>query len=201
MAIANDQELIARIKAGDEDAYRILFERYSGALRRRVERLLPRTIQRKVSVSDVMQEARLTAFERISHFEHRGEGSFRKWLQRIAENKVLAEVQRYAGTKKRAVQREVSRGHRPDTANVVGQHPSPSQVAIGAEQKELARQAMEMLPPDYREVLRLALEERLRLREVAERMNRSRDAVKKLYGRALCRFKDTFDRLRGESHA
>ncbi|MCZ6571975.1 MAG: sigma-70 family RNA polymerase sigma factor [Planctomycetota bacterium] len=201
MAKANDQELIARAKAGDEDAYRLLFERYSGPLRKRVERWLPRAIQRKVSVSDVMQEARLTAFQRFSHFEDRGDGSFRKWLQRIAENKVRAEVQRYAGTRKRAVQREVSRGYRPDTANVVGQHPSPSQAAIGAELKELARQAMETLPPDYRAVLRLALEERLRLREVAERMNRSRDAVKKLYGRALCRFKDTFDRLRGESHA
>ncbi len=201
MAKANDQELIARIKAGDEDAYRLLFERYADPLRKRVERWLPAAIQRKVSVSDVMQEARLTAFQRFSHFEDRGDGSFRKWLQRIAENKVRAEVQRYAGTRKRAVQREVSRGHRPDTANVVGQLPSPSQAAIGAELKELARQAMQTLPPDYRAVLRLALEERLRLREVAERMNRSRDAVKKLYGRALCRFKDTFDRLRGESHA
>ncbi len=112
-----------------------------------------------------------------------------------------AEVQRYAGTKKRAVQREVSRGHRPDTANIVGRGPSPSRAAIGAELKELARQAMELLPPDYRTVLHLALEERLRLREVAERMNRSRDAVKKLYGRALGRFKEMFDRLRGESHA
>ena len=201
MADASDQELIARIKAGDEDAYRLLFERYAGPLRKRVERWLPNAIQRKVSVSDVMQEARLTAFQRFAHFEDRGDGSFRNWLQRIAENKVLAEVQRYAGTKKRAVQREISRGHRPDTANVPGQRPSPSQAAIGAELKELARQAMETLPPDYRTVLRLALEERLRLREVAVRMNRSRDAVKKLYGRALGRFKDTFDRLRGESHA
>ena len=41
VAKANDQELIARIKAGDEDAYRLLFERYADPLRKRVERWLP----------------------------------------------------------------------------------------------------------------------------------------------------------------
>ena len=59
---------------------------------------------------------------------------------------------------------------------------------------------MASLPPDYREVLRLAREEDLSLREVAERMGRSREAIKKLYGRALLRFKEAFDRLGGSGH-
>ena len=45
---------------------------------------------------------------------------------------------------------------------------------------------MAALSEDHREVLRLALEEGLSLRECAERMGRSREAMKKLYGRAVC---------------
>ena len=47
-------------------------------------------------------------------------------------------------------------------------------------------------------VLRLARNEGLSLREVAGQMGRSREAVKKLYGRALERFVEHFERLRGK---
>jgi DNA-directed RNA polymerase specialized sigma24 family protein len=41
----------------------------------------------------------------------------------------------------------------------------------------------------------------LRLREVAERMGRSREAVKKLYARALSRFAEILEQTQGGSHA
>ena len=50
---------------------------------------------------------------------------------------------------------------------------------------------------DLPSIRRLAREEHLNLDEAAERMGRSREAVKKLYGRALCRFREIFDRMRG----
>jgi len=59
---------------------------------------------------------------------------------------------------------------------------------VASELAERAKTAMADLPDDYRAVLRLAVDEQLPLRVVAQRMGRSREAVKKLYGRALARF-------------
>ena len=58
---------------------------------------------------------------------------------------------------------------------------------------------MAALPADYREILRLCREEGLTLREAAERMGRSREAAKKLYGRALVRFSTELSRVRREA--
>ena len=52
------------------------------------------------------------------------------------------------------------------------------------------RDAMARLPEDYREVIRLRQDEQMTIRETAERMGRSPDAVKMLYGRALERLSD-----------
>jgi RNA polymerase sigma-70 factor (ECF subfamily) len=196
----SDQALVERIRAGDEDAFGTLSRRYDAVIANRVRRLLPAAVCRRVSAADVLQEVYVVAFNRFSDFEYRGEGSFRNWLMRIADLKVRKAIQVYAGTAKRAVGREVSRGRRADTAAFAGRRTSPSEAAIGHEMADHAREAMATLPDDYRTVLRLAIEERLLLREIAERMGRSREAVKKLYARALSRFTEAFEMLTGEKH-
>jgi RNA polymerase sigma-70 factor (ECF subfamily) len=197
----SDKELIRRFRAGDGDALRVLFERHEDILQARIRRRFPPHLHRKVSVSDVLQETRIVAYQRREDFESGGDDGFRNWLLGIADLKAKAAAHRHGGTAKRAAHREVSRNLRPETGQFVGGVPSPSQVAIAAELKELARRAMVSLPDDYRQVLSLAREEQLPLREVAERMGRSREAVKKLYGRALFRFTEAFDKLRGGSSA
>lgn len=97
----------------------------------------------------------------------------------------------------RAADREVTRAKRLATAAFVADGQSPSAVAMSAERIERVRRAMSTLPEDYREVLALALEQGLLLREVAERMGRSREAIKKLYGRALCRLREVCGPLEG----
>jgi RNA polymerase sigma factor (sigma-70 family) len=97
-------------------------------------------------------------------------------------------VRRHVGAKKRSVEREVSRWARPRTGAFAAVQPSPSEDAMTAERVDLAMRAMAALREDDRTVLRLAVHEQLTLREVAERMDRSHEAVKKLYGRALARF-------------
>lgn len=196
-----ESHLIARVRAGDEDAYRTLFDRCAEPVGRRIARLLPRAVRRKHSVADVLQEARVTAYERFRDFEDRGEGSFRRWVERIAELKAKAAVHRHAGTAKRAVGREVTRGQRPDTAAVAAHGPSPSEAAIGAELRARVLEALAELPAAQREVLRLAIEEQLTPKEIAERTGRSHDAVKKTYGRGLSRFTEILERLEGNPGA
>jgi RNA polymerase sigma factor (sigma-70 family) len=87
-----------------------------------------------------------------------------------------------------------------DTGHFVGHVPSPSQMAIAAETKEAARRALDKLPEDYRTVLRLLQEEQLDMDQAAERLGRSREATKKLYGRALSRFAELLHLPPGYRH-
>jgi RNA polymerase sigma-70 factor (ECF subfamily) len=196
-----DEVLIRRAGSGDEDAFEILFDRYAGALRAWIGQSLSGRLRRKVSVADVLQEARITALARCLDFEDRGRGSARAWLFKIVEHKIRDAVRRYAGTAKRGAVREVTRGERPDTARFAAEGPSPSEVAGAGELGERLREALLALPEDYREVLRLARLEELPLREVAARMGRSREAVKKLYGRALSRFTEVYMAAEGDGDA
>lgn len=195
----DDVALLTRARAGDPAALAALFELHRVVLEARVRRFLPRAVQRRVSVSDVVQETRLLAFERTAAFEPRNDGAYRAWLLRIAELKAREALRAHAGTSKRAVGREVTQGDAAPAPEGTARDPSPSGAAMRAEARALVLGALAQLLPDHREVLRLARLESLPIREVAERMGRSVEAVKKLYGRALASFADVVARRDGEA--
>jgi RNA polymerase sigma-70 factor (ECF subfamily) len=195
----DDLDLYARYRDGDEEALQRLFDRHAGAMRARVLRLVPRTILRRVSVADVLQEARIVAYRKREEFQPQGPGSFRGWLLAIVELKTREAVRFHAGTAKRAAGRELSRGLRRSTNRFAAVEPSPSEVAMDAETRDRSRQALKALSGDDRRILRLAFDEQLTLREAAKRMGRSREAAKKLYGRALIRFRHAYEELEEQS--
>ena len=182
---SSQADLIERFRAGDESAFRTLFERHERLLRARLAGRIPAHVRRRFSVADVLQETCIVAFRRREDFEDRGENAFRNWLFGIVDRRLREEVRHHAGTSKRAADREVTRPGRPDTACFADGGRSPGSVAASSELATGIRDAMTGLSDDYQEVLGLALEEGLALREVAERMGRGHDATKKLYGRAL----------------
>ena len=181
--------LLRRFRDGDEAAFRLLFESHANALTERIRRSLPAPLRRRLAVSDVLQETHLAAFEHRARFEDRGAKSFRNWLLGIVDNKIRDAVRFHVGTARRAMGRETTRSSRPVTAALRLSDDTPSRAAMGVENKARVRAALEKLPPDYRDVLRLARLEGLNLKQASEQMGRSHDAVKKLYGRALCQLK------------
>ena len=193
-----EAELLRRMAAGDEEAFRALFARYEPMLRRFAEERLSPRLRRRVSAADVLQEAHLAAHEGRTGFEDRGVGSFRNWLLRIVERKARDAARRHGG-QRRDAGREVTRGGRRATDAFSVRQASPSQVAVGSEMAHLARRALEALSDADREVVRLVREEQLTLAEVARRTGRTREAAKKAYGRAMARFTREFERLWGES--
>jgi RNA polymerase sigma-70 factor, ECF subfamily len=187
-----DDDLLARARAGDVDAHARLFDRHLPVLEGRVRRRLPRAVQRKVSVSDVLQEARIVAFDRLADFAPDGRDGYRAWVLRIAELKAREALRNHTLAAKRAVGRERPRVSGADSLALAARGPTPSQQAMTAELRRSVLRVLETLAADDREVLRLARLEGRPIREVAERMGRSLDAVKKLYGRALARFAKAF---------
>ena len=77
---ASDLAVVARVRAGDHDAFRFLVERHS----RSVFRLAYRLTGHEQDAEDVVQETFLRAFRQIRRFESRS--SFATWLYRITVN-------------------------------------------------------------------------------------------------------------------
>jgi len=194
---SNGATLLQRFREGDESAFAELYDRYGPMLSRRIERDLPERLRRKVAISDVLQESLLTAYDKRDDLRAASEVEFRSWLLGIIDHKVLEAIRHHEATQKRSTKREVTRGLRQETAAFSAGQASPSQAAVGAELHSIAQHAMRRLPPDYREVLRLAQQEHLTLAQAAQEMGRSHEATKKLYGRALTRFRDEFTKLGG----
>lgn len=78
--VQDDAELIGRIAARDEAAFRALYARHTPA----VYGLLLRLVGRAPDASDLMQETWLRAVRHLSLF--RGQSAFRTWLTGIALN-------------------------------------------------------------------------------------------------------------------
>jgi RNA polymerase sigma-70 factor (ECF subfamily) len=74
----------------------------------------------------------------------------------------------------------------------VAEGPSPSQHAARREQAVILADALDQLPPDYREVIVLRNFEELTFPEVARRMERSLDSVEKLWLRALAKLRKVY---------
>jgi len=178
-----DEQMVSRIRAGDGGAAQALFAKHFPLLRARVQRrMAPRSRVRQAE-SDVIQEACMAAFLRLAEFEDRGPGSFGKWLGGIVDNKLRESIRRHLGTGKRDARRE--QGIADGILGIVAPDRSPSSAAMATEEMLALLRAIEGLPEHYRTVLHLLYEQGLSLRDAAQRMERSPDAVRMLYGRAI----------------
>jgi RNA polymerase sigma-70 factor (ECF subfamily) len=76
----SDVAVVARVRAGDGDAFRLLVDRHSPA----IFRLAARMLGNEQDADDVVQETFFRAYRQINRFESRA--SFATWLYRIAVN-------------------------------------------------------------------------------------------------------------------
>lgn len=184
-AAMNEAELVHRAQSGDEESFAALLDAYRAPLTAFVAGRIPRSLQRKITAEDVLQDASITAHAKLGGFEHRGEGAFRAWLFQITQLKLQEAIRRFAGTAKRGAVAELSRGARKDTHQFAAVQASPSEHAMAGELEVRVALALERLSDDYRLVLTLVRVEQQSLREAAAALGRSYEATKKLYGRAV----------------
>ena len=175
------EELVRGAKEGEKEAFAELTEIYRTRLEALAASRLTPALRSKISVEDVVQETITRAFESIGGFEWRGEDSFLRWLGAISRN-VVAQAAR-------------DRGGPLDVdllRSVPGSGPSPSRLAQREERLERLEGALGQLTPDQREALRLSRIQGMRIREIAERMGKTPDAVQQLIVRGLRSLKRNF---------
>ncbi len=195
-------ELLSLARAGDGCARGRLLEQYRSYLILLARLQIGRRLQGKAGASDVVQETFLEAHRDFAQFQGQSEGELVGWLRRILATNLANLVRHYVGTRRRDVRlerqlaAELDESSRALDGGLAAQLSSPSQQADRRELAVLLADALRRLPDDHREVIVLRHLEGLTFPEVAVRMGRSVDVVKKLWPRALGRLR----RLLGEVH-
>ncbi|MEO6596396.1 MAG: sigma-70 family RNA polymerase sigma factor [Planctomycetota bacterium] len=182
----DDVRLYDRATEGDRDALDELLQRYLPQLHAFVHARLGSELRARESSLDVVQSVCRELLGERDRFEFRGEDRFRAWLFTSALNKVR-ERHRHLHRDKRDVAREEGPID-TDSFAAVAHLLTPSQDAIGNESSVAMRNALGALTEDHREVITLAKLVRLPHRTIAEVMNRTEEATRKLLARAMLQF-------------
>jgi RNA polymerase sigma-70 factor, ECF subfamily len=192
------QELLDAARGGDREAVNRLMERHRAALRRLVQLRLDPKIQRRVDVSDVVQDALLDANRRLQDYLANPVMPFHLWLRNIARDRIIDSHRRHRASARRSVDREQrlaipAAGDR-STMDLAAQLCDPERTpAAEATMRELARRfhdALEDLEEADREVVVMRHFEQLSNQEVAQALGLTQPAASMRYLRAIRRLRE-----------
>ncbi len=170
----SDEDLMARLRRGHDEALRVLYERYAGPLYNFANRLL----MDPGRAEEVLQETFLRVYK--DRIAFRPVATFKTWAFTIARNLCL-DILRSAPRSS-----EVAANPLPEVADPT---PSPLDMLDRSEHEAALRRALSELPPEDREVVLLSRYHGLRYREIAGIISASEDAVKMRAHRALTRLR------------
>ena len=176
-------DLVFRARSGDTAAAGLLLEKYRPYLRILAQRLLDQNLAARLDASDLVQQTCLSVLGRLPQFDGRDEGQFIAWLKSIHEHNIQDAIRDHLKTAKRAAGREVAVDAEQLAAQLRASSPS-QRVLVGESAARLAA-ALQDLPEDQREAVRLRYLEGRSLAEIAERMNRTVVAAAGLVKRGL----------------
>ena len=185
--------LLEGARDGRDDAFGRIFESFRRHLMLVAHRELPHALRGKVGPSDLVQETAVDAQLAFSGFRGSTAEECFAWLRSILRNNVVDAVRRYELSQKRSAGREISLAS--ETGRREGgllQLPNgrPDGSAIRREDADVLATAMTRLSNDHCSVLRLRYWEGLTFPEIGDRLGRSRDAVRKLWYRAVERLQE-----------
>jgi RNA polymerase sigma-70 factor (ECF subfamily) len=167
----NDDDLMERTAQGDEEAFRLLVQRWERPILVFLERML---VSRE-EAEDAGQETFLRVFAEARRY--RAEGQFRSWIFRIAGNLARSRLRR----------RRVLHWIRLEPQVV--DPPDPAEGADRAlernESRRSVRAALARLPDRQREAILLRRYENLSYREIAAAMGVTVPAVESLLQRGM----------------
>jgi RNA polymerase sigma-70 factor (ECF subfamily) len=172
--------LVEKTKAGDQEAFDQLVKRFQPRLMDRIRKRMGSHVRSKLEAEDVLNETFACVSSTIDKFKWQGEASFFSWLSSIAEH-LIRNASRKKSWSNLGLERDVT------SDNV-----SPSKELRREDRFNRLEKALENLEPDLRKALLMARIDGLKVKEIAERMNRSPDNVKKLLARALIKMKRLF---------
>lgn len=187
--------LVQQIRSGDGDALARYIDQRTPQLLGFIEKRMSDGLRRRVEPADILQELTTSAWQALSGVEWSDRDPF-GWLCQQAERRIIDAHRRHFGAQKRSASREVnlSAGSGDDGGGMAdllaASITSPSGV-LSRQQKEFHMlQALDSLPEDAREALRMRYVEGLPSKEIAQKLGRTDGAVRVLLTRSLQKLQD-----------
>lgn len=184
-------------QAGSSEALGQMLEACRGYLLFVAAHELDPRLRAKGGASDLVQQTLLEAFQDFARFQGGSEEELRAWLRRLLLNNVANFARLFRDTSKRKMSAEVPLDGGDSSAEwaqtLIGGDSTPSAHAMANEQAEAVEKALQRLPDDYRQVILLRYREELAFEEIGRIMERSANAVEKLWLRAIERLRQELE--------
>jgi RNA polymerase sigma factor (sigma-70 family) len=154
-----DEDLLRRVRAGDDRAFRELFARYAGV----AHALAFRLVRQAQVAEEIVQEAFLAVWRSPERYD-RTRGSVRAWLMGTVHHRAVD-----------AVRREQAQRRRADQAAAIGQgvvEDLTDEVLSAIDlprERRLVRKALAELPEEQRDVIQQMYFDGLSQSQIAER--------------------------------
>jgi RNA polymerase sigma-70 factor (ECF subfamily) len=177
------REELALAQQGVAGAVARVLEPHRELLKGFAKLTIPDVLRSQVGNSDIVQDTFARACEKLGDFRGDCEAQLVAWLKEILKNRV-EDV-------RRAQQRRIMAGVDPRPIGSKGggepfaRERTPSSIFSAGEQTDRVQRAFEVLPDDVKSIVRMREDERISFVEIGKRMDRSADAVRMAWFRAL----------------
>jgi RNA polymerase sigma-70 factor (ECF subfamily) len=164
----SDEEVVARVLAGETALFEVLMRRYN----QRLFRVTRSILADEGEAEDVIQDAYVRCYLHLDQFE--GRARFSTWLTRIAVHEAIARSRK----RQRFVSLEESTGVTEARMSLESRTPSPEQEVLNETVRTVIEAAVDDLPETYRSVFMMREVEGLTTAETAESLDISEEVVK-----------------------
>ena len=191
MTHETEDDLVARIKSGDSAAWPEYLECVRESLRGFINKNMSSLLQKRVDADDILQETFVSCLNSANEMDW-SEGNVFGWVCQQARRRI-ADAGRHASAQKRDAKKDVSIDANPSDGEhqqgivnlLVASITSPSR-AFSRNQRELQLlTALDTLPSDQQEALKLRYVEGLPTKEIAKRIGKSDGALRVMLTRSL----------------
>jgi len=186
----DDAAAVARVRAGEKDAFRLLVERHSQT----IFRLAFRMMQNEQDAEEIVQDTFLRAYRALDGFESRS--NFGTWIYRIAVNRC------YDLLDQRKTRHEVHSQDQPEAdeldlvEQIPAKDPNPERSLLSSEIEVRVRSAMKQLTAGERTAFVLRHFEGRSVEEIARVLNVREGAAKNRVHRAVQKLRQQLQPLR-----
>jgi len=184
----DESVLVAQAKAGDQNAFAELVNRYE----RKIYRLAKNITRNDEDAEDVLQDAFLKAYTHLDNFK--GDSKFYTWIVRIAVNEALMRLRKRKTDRTVPLDEPVELGEETVQREIAVWEDNPEQQYSQEEWRRILDEAVDSLKPDFRTVFVLRDIEELSTEETAETLGISVPAVKSRLLRARLALRERLTR-------
>ena len=178
------KDLLQKARKGDEVALGAVCERLRSYLMLVADEGMGDDLRGKFGASDIVQQSMLEAAQDIDRFSGSTEKEFRIWIKKILHHNLIDVARSFRDTSGRDISREET-GSRNLHEQLFANADTPSEFMQRAEADEELARAVQLLPTRKREIIEMRHRDGLSYKEIAEKLNVSEIAARKIWSRAI----------------